>query len=121
MSTIPVPLTGDSGVRPKYVLFSCIALMVFYVLWHNEHFLIDAKNPEWDHIHSFRWWLLPHGMAGACALLLAPMQFSDRLRLHYLGLHRIVGRIYVLGVFVSAPLGYYIQYREEAMGFPRIS
>ncbi len=66
--------------------------MVAYVLRHNEHFLIDAKDPEWPHIQPFRWWLLPHGLMGACALLLGSMQFSERLRRRFTKFHRIVGR-----------------------------
>jgi uncharacterized membrane protein len=56
---------------------------------------------------------------GACALLLGPMQFSDRLRQRFAKLHRVVGRFYVAGVFFAAPLGTYIQYFEERMGAPR--
>jgi uncharacterized membrane protein len=47
------------------------------------------------------------------------MQFSDRLRQRFAKLHRVVGRIYVTGVFIAAPLGTYIQYFEERMGAPR--
>ena len=108
-----------SWPRPKYFLFAFIGLMVAYVLAHNERFLIDAKNPEWPHIQTFKWWLLPHALAGACALILGPMQFSDRLRQRYALLHRVVGRIYVAGVFIAAPLGTYIQYFEERMGASR--
>jgi uncharacterized membrane protein len=112
-------LSRLSRPRPKYILFAFIGLMVAYVLGHNERFLIDARNPEWPHIQSFKWWLLPHGLAGACALILGPMQFSDRLRQRFARLHRVVGRIYVAGVFIAAPLGTYIQYFEERMGAPR--
>jgi uncharacterized membrane protein len=105
--------------RPKYILFAFIALMVAYVLSHNERFLLDANDAEWPHIQSFKWWLLPHGLAGACALILGPMQFSDRLRQRYAKFHRVVGRIYVTGVFIAAPLGTFIQYFEERMGAPR--
>jgi uncharacterized membrane protein len=112
-------LSRFSRPRPKYLLFAFIGLMVAYVLAHNERFLIDARDPEWPHIQSFKWWLLPHALAGACALILGPMQFSDRLRQRYARLHRVVGRIYVAGVFIAAPLGTYIQYYEERMGAPR--
>jgi uncharacterized membrane protein len=47
------------------------------------------------------------------------MQFSDRLRRRYAKLHRVVGRVYVAGAFIVAPLGAYIQYFEERMGAPR--
>jgi uncharacterized membrane protein len=93
--------------------------MLAYVLRHNEHFLIEAKDPNWAHIHTFRWYLLPHGIMGACALLLGPLQFSDRLRQRFTKFHRVVGRFYVAGVFIGAPLGLYIQYFEERMGGTR--
>lgn len=93
--------------------------MVAYVLRHNESFLINHADPVWQHYEPFKWYLLPHGIAGACALLLGPMQFSDRLRQRFTRLHRVVGRIYVAGVFTAGPLGFYIQFFEERMGAPR--
>jgi uncharacterized membrane protein len=106
-------------MRPKYLLFGFIGLMFAYVLVNNESFLINAQDREWKHIESFKWWLLPHGLACACALLLGPMQFSDRLRLRYAKLHRVVGRIYIAGTFIGAPLGVYVQYLDEQTGFAR--
>ncbi len=119
MSTAPVAFQRNSWLRPKYLLFGFIGLMLAYVLGHNERFLIDAKDPEWPHIQSFKWWLLPHGLTGLCALLLGPMQFSDRLRLRFTKLHRVVGPFYVAGVFIAAPLGFYIQHFQERMGASR--
>jgi len=119
MSTAPLVSQRLAWPRAKYLVFGFIGLMIAYVLYHNERFLIDAKNPEWPHIQSFKWWLLPHGLMGACALLLGPMQFSDRLRQRFTKFHRVVGRFYVAGVFVAAPLGFYIQYFEERLGGAR--
>src|SRR5215470_11433301 len=34
-------------------------------------------------------------------------------------MHRVVGRFYVAGVFLGAPLGFYIQYFEERLGGTR--
>src|SRR6201981_3082843 len=118
MSTIATPLQRSSVLRAKYLLFAFVGLMLAYVLRHNESFLIHPADPVWQHYQPFKWWLLPHGIAGACALLLGPMQFSDRLRQRFRKLHRVVGRIYVTGVFVAAPLGVYIQYFQESMGDP---
>jgi len=106
-------------LRPKYLLFGLIGLMCLYVVDHSERFLIDPADGEWMHIESFKWWLLPHAIAGACALILVPMQFSDRLRQRFIGVHRAVGRLYVTGVFIAAPLGVYIQYLNEPLGFAR--
>ena len=118
-STVPTSLERNAWLRPKYLLFAIIGLMLAYVTPHDEGFLVHPKDPIWQHYEAFKWWLLPHGIAGACALLLGPMQFSDRLRNRFRKLHRVVGRIYVAGVFVAAPLGIYIQYFQERMGDPR--
>jgi hypothetical protein len=106
-------------LRPKTIVFGLIAMMMVYVIAHNERFLLDPSHPVWQHYATFRWWLLPHGVVGACALLLAPLQFSDRLRQRYAGIHRVVGRIYVTAALVLAPLGAYIQAVEEPLGASR--
>ena len=106
-------------LNAKYVVFSMIAVMSLYVLYHNERFLVDPEHPVWQHYESFKWWLLPHGIFGAIMLLLAPFQFSDRIRRRFTRSHRIIGRLYVVGVLVCAPLGAYIQYHQESIGAPR--
>ena len=119
MATTSLPIQRATRVRPKYVLFSLVGLMIAYVLYHNESFLIHPNAPVWHHYQPFRWWLLPHGIAGACAILLGPLQFSDRLRARFTRFHRVVGRIYVGAAMVLAPLGAYIQFFEERMGMTR--
>lgn len=119
MATVVVPRQRAPWINAKNLAFAGILLVMAYVLRHNESFIIDRSDPNWDHIKSFKWWLLPHGLAGACALILAPLQFSDRLRRRFTRMHRIVGRIYITGAFVLAPLGVYIQYLEERIGEPR--
>jgi len=106
-------------VRPRLVVFAIIAAMMAYVLYNNERFLIDPSHPVWQHYEPFKWWLLPHGIAGACALFLVPLQFSERLRRRYTVLHRTIGGIYVTGVFVLGPIGVYIQFLDEGQGASR--
>jgi Predicted membrane protein (DUF2306) len=106
-------------VKAKYVVFSVIAVTSAYVMYHNERFIVEPSHPVWQHYEPFKWWLLPHAVFGAIVLLFAPLQFSDRLRQRFTRAHRIMGRLYVLGAFVLAPLGAYIQYYQERMGAPR--
>jgi hypothetical protein len=103
----------------KHVTFALIAVASVYVLYHNERFLVDSTHPVWQHYEPFKWWLLPHGIFGAIVLLFAPFQFSDRLRQQFTKAHRVMGRMYVLGAFVLAPTGAYIQYYQEQFGGPR--
>jgi uncharacterized membrane protein len=119
MASGSLSLPGWSWSRPKYLLFAFIGVMIAYVLVHNEYFLVQPDAPVWKHYQPFKWYLLPHGLAGACALLLGPMQFSDRLRRRFTKLHRVVGRFYVAGVFIAGPLGFYIQFFQERMGGAR--
>ena len=114
---VPTPTTRL--FRAKYWVFAAIAAMAGYVLYHNERFLLDPSHPIWNHYEPFKWWLLPHGLAGACALLLVPMQFAEGLRRRHTTLHRTVGTIYVISAFILAPLGLYIQYLDEAQGAAR--
>lgn len=100
------------ALRPKHFVFGFIGLMMAYVAVHNEYFLVQPNAPIWEHYRPIRWWLLPHGICAACALLLGPMQFSDRLRQRNVKLHHVVGYIYVVGVLLGAPLGALTQYAE---------
>lgn len=103
----------------KHVVFSIVAIMVVYVIFHNERFVVEPTNPAWQHYEPFKWWLLPHAVAGTLMYLALPLQFSERLRKRLPKLHRMTGRIYVLSVFIVGPTGAYIQYFEERLGFPR--
>ena len=106
-------------INSKHVTFLAITLATLYVLYHNERFLVDSAHPAWQRYESFKWILLPHGIFGAIMLFFAPLQFSNRLRQRFTKAHRVLGRIYVVGALVAAPLGAYIQYYQERMGAPR--
>lgn len=49
-----------------------------------------------------------HIIFGGIALCIGWMQFSKKLRLKYLNLHRIIGKIYVITVLISGIPGFYI-------------
>jgi hypothetical protein len=74
------------------LVFLLVSAMAAYVSYHNERFLLDAKHPTWQHYEPSKWWLLPHRVVGACALLLAPMQFLTAWRARYALLHRDLRR-----------------------------
>ena len=100
----------NSGRRPqrfafKQWAFLSLGLMTLFVLYNNERFIVLHSHPDWEYFRPVRWWLLPHGMGGALALVLGAMQFSTRIRQRHPKVHRILGRIYVAGVAAGAPLG----------------
>jgi len=108
-------LSGWWLPRPKYLLSGVIATMFLVVLYKDFH-LLHPSPADHEHYRSFKWWLIPHGITGALALFLGPLQFSKRLRQRYLNWHRWAGRTYVYGVAIAAPLGVYIEYLKYANG-----
>ncbi len=111
-ATAPAASTGSQSkftIRPKYLAFAFVGVMMAYVAVHNESFLVNWKDPIWAHYKTVKWYLLPHGVTAAFALLLGPMQFSDRLRNRFTKLHRVVGRFYVAGALLGGPLGAILQ------------
>jgi uncharacterized membrane protein len=94
--------------RPKYLVLGLIALMMGVVIY-RDRILLDPPQWIWQHYQHFKWWLLPHGVAGALALFLGPLQFSKTLRQRHLRWHRLMGRVYVCGVAAAAPLGIVIE------------
>jgi uncharacterized membrane protein len=94
----------------KPLFFVAFGVMALFVLWNNERFLVNADAPEWNRLNPVRWPLLPHGLGGATALGLGVLQFSSRLRRRYPRLHRVSGRLYIVGTFVAAPVAVWIAF-----------
>ncbi len=112
----PIPQAAPPWIRAKHVFFAFVGVITAYVLVHNERFLVEPEHQLWEHYRPIQSWLLPHAIAGTCAMLAAPLQFSDRLRKRYTKFHRVTGRVYVAGVFVLAPIGAYTQYLDQLRG-----
>src|SRR5439155_21188745 len=96
------------SIQAKHIFFIVYALLILFVLYRYEMPFLDSQSPIWQHFAKVKWWLLPHGLLGAIALFIAPLQFSNRLRQRHLRLHRILGRVYVAGVAVSAPVAVHV-------------
>lgn len=103
--------TAIQGVRisqslfsPKHILWLVFALMSLFVLIHRELSLLDPHSFMRQRFAPIPWLMLAHGIPGALALVLGAFQFSSRLRRKYLGLHRVMGRVYVGSVFIAAPV-----------------
>ena len=63
---------------------------------------LDYSPEAYRHHWALRAWLIPHILGAAPALLLAPLQFSTRLRTQRPRLHRWIGRTYVFGCLVAS-------------------
>ena len=105
-STLPAPPSTRS--RFKTILWIGLGSTTLFVFITSEVLLIT----DYPMYHSYRLQvisdrhlLIPHTLAGIFALLIGPINFSSRIRQHHLQLHRVLGRIYVISVFVGAATG----------------
>jgi len=79
-------------------------LMTLYVLATRDRTLLDSHSFLRQRYAAIPWLMLAHGIPGALALFLGVFQFSSRLRQRYPKVHRVMGRIYVGCVVISAPV-----------------
>jgi hypothetical protein len=99
----------QSKGTPWYRLISVRQLLfwifIFAITHHfmrgADHFLEMTKEALGKYF-NLRWVLIAHITAGGGALVLGPLQFWDRFRVRYVKLHRWVGVMYLLAMFVSA-------------------
>ncbi len=85
------------------VLIGLYPIIYFFV---DRSFGLLGSKPAW--LLSSIYWntgFYLHIIPGGVALLIGWMQFSTKLRLRYLSLHRGIGKIYVVAAIVSAMAG----------------
>ena len=116
-STLRVPSSRRFNFKTFVWIF--LGLTTLFVFITSEVLLVT----DYPMYHAYRLQviadrglLIPHTLAGTFALLAGPLQFSSRFRSRHLQLHRILGRIYVISVFVGAATG--VALASGRPGFP---
>jgi uncharacterized membrane protein len=119
-STLLAPSFARS--RFKTVVWISLGLTALFVFITSEVLLIT----DYPMYHAYRLQviadrhlLIPHTLCGVIALLGGPIQFSSRLRQRHLKFHRVLGRIYVISVFIGAATG--VALATGRPGFPGTS
>lgn len=97
---LPAPWRVHPG---KLALWVVIAATTISVTLYSEVPLLRQAQ-ERAYLGTIPLIIGPHIAAGLLALLSGPLQFSSRIRRRFPRLHRILGRAYVIAVFVAAPL-----------------
>jgi hypothetical protein len=105
------PTPVSRSVSPKHLLWIVFGMMTLFVLLTREASLLDSHSFLRQRYAAIPALMLVHGIPGALALFLGAFQFSNRLRHHYLSLHRVIGYIYVGSVAISAPVAIAVSIR----------
>jgi uncharacterized membrane protein len=119
MATSTLPASRSRLSKFKTALWISLGLTTLFVFITSEVFLA-ADYPMYHayrlQVIADRVLLIPHTLAGIFALLIGPINFSSRIRNRYLKLHRVLGRVYVVSVFVGAATG--VALASGRPGFP---
>jgi uncharacterized membrane protein len=105
-STLLTPSSDRS--RFNTVLWISLGLTTLFVFITSEVLLVT----DYPMYHAYRLQviadrqlLIPHTLCGVIALLAGPVQFSSRFRRRHLKFHRVLGRTYLISVFIGALTG----------------
>ena len=108
MATSAPLAPSSSRSRFKTVLWIFLGLITLFVFITSEVLLVT----DYPMYHAYRLQviadrqlLIPHTLCGVIALVAGPLQFSSRFRQRHLKFHRLLGRIYVVSVFIGAFTG----------------
>src|SRR5438874_286885 len=103
MATIVAPVLRTRSQK-KLIFFVIFGLLTIFVTYMKNARIFDPTSEIAQHFAPVRWYLVPHAFFGALAMLLGAFQFSNRLRARYLKTHRTLGYVYVVSVYIAAPL-----------------
>ena len=105
-SALPTPTAGRSRFKAGLWIFLGVTTLFVFI---TSELLLVTDYPMYHayrlQVIADRHLLIPHTLAGTFAFLIGPINFSSRIRQRYLQLHRILGRIYVISVFVGSFTG----------------
>jgi uncharacterized membrane protein len=103
LSTKETSASSTPRHRLKPALWAAMGAMTLSVILYSEVPLLRQAK-EQAYLSTIPLLIVPHVLAGITALLSGPLQFSSRLRRSNPKFHRVLGRIYVISVFIAAPL-----------------
>jgi uncharacterized membrane protein len=108
MATVTQLAPSQTRSTFEFALWIVLGLTTLFVFITSEVFLV-ADYPMYHRyrlqVIADRDLLIPHVICGTIALLSGPIQFSSRFRLRHVKIHRILGRAYVISVFIGAFTG----------------
>lgn len=104
MATVAV--SGERArSQAKLIFFIIFGLVTAFVTYGKNRDILNPASEIARHFAPAMVLVALHGFFAGIAMVLGAFQFSNRLRARYLKLHRALGYVYVVSVFVGAPLG----------------
>ena len=111
------PVAGVSTAwSPRVITQGLLAILAVLVAVLSYRYVLDI-GPVPPNIASNRfrtWWLAMHAMFASTALLVGAVQFSAALRERRPGIHKSIGRIYVVSCLLGGVAGFLLALGSSA-------
>jgi uncharacterized membrane protein len=93
-----------SRSNKKFIFFAVFFAVTAFVVYMKNAQIFQPTSFIAQHFAPALVFLIPHAFFAGIALVVGAFQFSDRLRARYLRVHRAMGYVYVVSVFIGAPI-----------------
>ena len=90
--------------QKKLIFFAVFFLVTAFVTFMKNREILNSASDVAQHFAPGMMYLIPHAFFAGIAMVMGAFQFSNRLRARYLKVHRVMGYIYVVSVFIGAPI-----------------
>lgn len=103
---------GIQSIKPATLLLILLltAVALYFLVRHAFPRLLYSETAYGEYYWFRAPWLFVHTVCGITATLSGPFQFIPGLRNKHLTLHRILGRVYLLCVFMAAVAAIYLAF-----------
>lgn len=102
MATAAAPARRARSQK-KLIFFLLFAAVTVFVTYMKNAQILNPSSEIAQHFAPVKWYLALHAFFGALAMAMGAFQFSNRLRARYLQVHRLMGYVYVVSVFIASP------------------
>lgn len=87
----------------KLVSFLVFFAVTIFVTFMKNREILNPASQIAQHFAPAKMFLALHAFFASIAMVLGAFQFSNRLRARFLPVHRVLGYIYVVSVFIAGP------------------
>lgn len=102
-ATSVAPVTRSRSQK-KLIFFAVFFAITAFVTYGKNHEIFNPASDIAKHFAPGTMYLIPHAFFASLAFVLGAFQFSNRLRARYLTMHRRLGYVYVVSVFIAGPV-----------------
>lgn len=100
---------SKSYLNPNLIPGIVVLLLSLYFIIENRRFY--AMTPEvLGKYFEIKWVLIAHIFCGALALVSGPFLLWESFRNRFLKIHRLIGKIYIISILVSAVSALYLTF-----------